>query len=91
MVLAAHPMQTGKFARSLILLCAHGPAAGAAGVILNRPSACLVAQLPAERGRNERLERLEQAGLFSGDSTALLNSVRPRPARSAWERAPQPF
>ena len=63
MVLVAHPMQTGEFARSVVLLCSHGPAAGAAGVILNRPPICeawVVRRFRRHRQRAEAAAAAEQ-------------------------------
>ncbi|KAK9839784.1 hypothetical protein WJX81_001416 [Elliptochloris bilobata] len=55
-VLVAHPMQTGDFARSVILLCSYGPAAGAAGVILNLPPLCQAEGLRRFRKSRQRME-----------------------------------
>ncbi len=74
-VLVAHPMATGDFARSVVLLCAHGPTSGAVGLVLNRPVECTLAQLPAERDARRRAARLQRAGAAGDEGAAQLMHV----------------
>lgn len=74
-VLVAHPMQTGEFARAVVLLCSHGPAAGAAGVILNRPPICeawVVRRFRRHRQRAEARAAAEQRDDLMQQARPLL-------------------